>query len=198
MIHIVLDTNIFSANRRRDSGPFRALARLCKGGKVKLHMPYLVKHEFLSQQKQQAHKLINEAWSAAGQLTGITSDPTIHKFANNTKAGAEGLKERAVVDVEMQVVAGHGRLLACELLGIGEVPTFQPRSLTRGPGPRLHDRRQPADRKPTWDDRLLAQQFKDLSLRRPRFQCRGDRLRDGEIDCGSKRSNRQGRRRRIR
>ena len=96
MIHIVLDTNIFSANRRRDSGPFRALVRLCKSGKVKLHMPYIVKHEFLSQQKQQTQKLMNETWSAASQLTGITSDPTIHKFANNTKTDAENLKDKAV------------------------------------------------------------------------------------------------------
>ena len=163
MIHIVLDTNIFSANRRRDSGPFRALARLCKGGKVKLHMPYLVKHEFLSQQKQQAHKLINEAWSAAGQLTGITSDPTIHKFANNTKAGAEGLKERAVVDVEMQVVAGHGRLQACQLLGIREVPTISLEHLTEAQARAFMIADNRLTENATWDDRLLAQQFKNLS-----------------------------------
>ena len=96
MIHVVLDTNIFSGNRRRDSGPFRALTRLCKGGKVKLHLPYIVKHEFLSQQKHQAQKLINEALSAAGQLSGITNDPTIVKFAENTKAAADALREKAV------------------------------------------------------------------------------------------------------
>jgi hypothetical protein len=48
MIHLVLDTNIYTADRRRDSGPLRARMRLCKGGMVKLHVPYVVTNEFLS------------------------------------------------------------------------------------------------------------------------------------------------------
>jgi hypothetical protein len=37
MVHVVLDTNIFSSNRRRDSGPFHALVRLCNGSKVSIN-----------------------------------------------------------------------------------------------------------------------------------------------------------------
>jgi rRNA-processing protein FCF1 len=67
MIHVVLDTNIFYSNRRRDSGPFHALVRLCNGSKVTLHVPYVVKHEFLSQQKELARKHFEDIRGSASK-----------------------------------------------------------------------------------------------------------------------------------
>lgn len=50
MLHVVLDTSVYRANPRRNSPPFRALTRLAHAGKVQIHLPDLVKREFLSQQ----------------------------------------------------------------------------------------------------------------------------------------------------
>jgi ParB-like nuclease domain len=57
-----------------------------------------------------------------------------------------GFNVPVLVDVELKVIAGHGRLLACGELGWTEVPTLCLDHPDPSPGPRLHDRRQPADR----------------------------------------------------
>jgi len=95
MIHVVLDTNVFSSDRRRNSGAFRAFARLCKGGKVKLHIPFVVNHEFLSQQKQEVRKLLKDLHSIANELGTMTPDDEISGFAEGTKKRAEHLREDA-------------------------------------------------------------------------------------------------------
>ena len=75
-----------------------------------------------------------------------------------------GFNVPVLVDAELNVIAGHGRLAACSKLGIAEVPTV------------CLDHLSPAQRRAfmitdnrltelaEWDDRLLAQQLKDLSL----------------------------------
>src|ERR1700736_3186449 len=69
-----------------------------------------------------------------------------------------------LIDRDGKVIAGHGRLLACRELGIAEVPTLRLDHLT----PAQVDAFMIADNRLTeigsWDDRLLAQQLKDLSL----------------------------------
>jgi rRNA-processing protein FCF1 len=77
MTHLLLDTNAFTADRRREAGPFRALVRLCKGQKVKLHVPYVVKNEFVSQQKQEGRKLLKELRNLAHELHSVTLDEEI-------------------------------------------------------------------------------------------------------------------------
>ncbi len=88
MIHVVLDTNIFSSDRRRNSGAFRAFARLCKGGKVKLHVPFVVRNEFLSQQKQEVRKLLKDFRRIAHELSTITLHDEISGFPG--RYGEEG------------------------------------------------------------------------------------------------------------
>src|SRR5207248_5521939 len=67
-------------------------------------------------------------------------------------------------DAELNVIAGHGRLAACSKLGIAEVPTVCLDHLS----PAQRRAFMIADNRLTelaeWDDRLLAQQLKDLSL----------------------------------
>jgi DNA modification methylase len=69
-----------------------------------------------------------------------------------------------LVDRDGNVIVGHGRLLACREIGITEVPTICLDHLT----PAQTRAFMIADNRLTeiasWDDRLLAQQLKDLSL----------------------------------
>jgi DNA modification methylase len=69
-----------------------------------------------------------------------------------------------LVDAELNVIAGHGRLLACCELGWSEVPTLCLDHLTpaQARAYRIADNR--LTEIATWDDRLLAEQLKDLSL----------------------------------
>jgi hypothetical protein len=55
-----------------------------------------------------------------------------------------GFNVPILIDHDGKVVAGHGRLLACRLLGMTEGADTVPRSPDGGPGARLHDRRQSA------------------------------------------------------
>ena len=69
-----------------------------------------------------------------------------------------------LIDRDGNLIAGHGRLLACRELGIDEVPTLCLEHLTsaQARGFRIADNK--LTENATWDDRLLAEQLRDLSL----------------------------------
>jgi len=86
----------------------------------------------------------------------------IRQIAESIKAF--GFNVPILIDRDGNVIAGHGRLLAARELGMTEVPTLCLDHLTRAQARVFMI----ADNKLTdnsaWDDRLLAQQLKDLSL----------------------------------
>jgi DNA modification methylase len=93
-----------------------------------------------------------------------------------------GFNVPILVDRNLNVIAGHGRLTACPELGITEVPTLcldhlspaQARAFT------IADNR--LTEIATWDDRLLAQQLQDLSLLGLDFSLEVTGFEMGEID----------------
>lgn len=48
MLDLVFDTSILRSDPRRSKADFLALVRLAKSGKIKLHIPYFVKQEFVT------------------------------------------------------------------------------------------------------------------------------------------------------
>ena len=95
---------------------------------------------------------------------------------------AFGFNVPVLVDANSQVTAGHGRLKACELLGITQVPVIRLEHLSE------HQRRafMIADNRLTensaWDDRLLAEQLKALSVLELDFSIDVTGFEMGEID----------------
>ena len=89
-----------------------------------------------------------------------------------------GFTVPALVDGTGNVIAGHGRILACRELGWPEIPTIplDPLSEAKRRALMIADNRLAENA--SWDERLLGEQLRDLS-RRSRFQPRGDRFRDG-------------------
>ena len=89
------------------------------------------------------------------------SEKQLRKLANSIETF--GFNVPVLVDADLHVIAGHGRLAACSKLGIAEVPTICLDHLS----PAQRRAFMIADNRLTenaaWDDRLLAQQFKDLS-----------------------------------
>jgi ParB-like chromosome segregation protein Spo0J len=69
-----------------------------------------------------------------------------------------------LVDADLNMITGHGRLLAGRQLGIAEVPTVPVDHLTLDQirAFRIADNR--LTENATWDDRLLGEQLRDLSL----------------------------------
>jgi hypothetical protein len=75
MLHIVLDTSTFRTNPRRTSPAFRTLSALARGGKIKIHVPHVIKREFLSQQYEQIGAAL-QGLKKQGKALGLTTaDP---------------------------------------------------------------------------------------------------------------------------
>jgi DNA modification methylase len=91
----------------------------------------------------------------------LHSDKQVRQIARSIEAF--GFNVPVLVDANSQVMAGHGRLRACEILGISQVPVIRLEHLSE------HQRRAflIADNRLTenaeWDDRLLGEQLKILS-----------------------------------
>jgi ParB-like chromosome segregation protein Spo0J len=104
-------------------------------------------------------------------LDGLRPDPAnprchskkqVRQIAESIKAF--GFNVPILIDRDGNVVAGHGRLAACRELGMTQVPTLCLDHLTPAQlrAFRIADNR--LTEIATWDDRLLAEQLKDLSL----------------------------------
>jgi len=75
-----------------------------------------------------------------------------------------GFNVPVLIDRDGNVIAGHGRLLAAEQLGWSEVPTLCLDHLTAAQARAFRIADNKLTENAEWDDRLLAQQLKDLSL----------------------------------
>jgi hypothetical protein len=83
---------------------------------------------------------------------------------------------------DLNVVAGHGRLLACRELGWTEVPTLRLDHLTAAQARAFMIADNRLTEIAAWDDRLLAQQLKDLCLLGLDFSIEVTGFEIGEID----------------
>jgi DNA modification methylase len=110
----------------------------------------------------------------------LHSKKQIRQIANSI--AAFGFNVPILIDREGKVRAGHGRLLACGELGITEVPTLCLDHLSPGQARAFMI----ADNRLTeigaWDERLLAQQLKDLSLLSLDFNIEVTGFETAEID----------------
>ena len=95
---------------------------------------------------------------------------------------AFGFNVPILIDRDNNVIAGHGRLLACGELGITEVPTLCLDHLTPAQARAFMIADNRLTEIGTWDDRLLAQQFKELSLLGLDFNIEVTGFEMGEID----------------
>jgi DNA modification methylase len=88
----------------------------------------------------------------------------------------------ALVDARGNIIAGHGRIAAAELLGWTEVPTISLHHLTESQAKAfmLADNR--LTENSTWDDRLVAEHLKELSLAELDFNLEVTGFNMAEID----------------
>jgi DNA modification methylase len=93
-----------------------------------------------------------------------------------------GFVAPVLIDRAGNVIAGHGRLLACPGLGITEVPTLCLDHLSRAQVRAFMIADNRLTEIAVWDDRLLAQHLKDLSMQGLDFNIEVTGFEMGEID----------------
>jgi DNA modification methylase len=93
-----------------------------------------------------------------------------------------GFTVPALVDRQGNVIAGHGRILACRELGWTEIPTIPIDGLSDARRRALMIADNRLAENAAWNDRLLAEQLKDLSLAELDFSLEVIGFEMGEID----------------
>src|SRR3989442_1153815 len=76
---------------------------------------------------------------------------------------AFGFNVPVLIDPEGRVIAGRGRILACQELGWREVPTIRLEHLTEAQAQAFMIADNRLTENAEWDNRLLGQQLKDLA-----------------------------------
>jgi DNA modification methylase len=95
---------------------------------------------------------------------------------------AFGFNVPILVNRDLQVVAGHGRLLACRELGWTEVPTISLDHLSEAQAKAFLIADNRLTEIAAWDDRLLAEQLQELSVLDLDFRLEATGFHMGEID----------------
>lgn len=94
MLQVIIDTSIYRKDPKRDKVGFRALGRLCRGQKVKLYVPEVVKREFVSQQRTAIEEEVQTILSAAKCISRRTKENKLLEFALKTIALADTVAPR--------------------------------------------------------------------------------------------------------
>src|SRR6266446_1339551 len=121
-----------------------------------------------------------------GELKPDPANPRLHskkqirQIASSIEAF--GFNVPILIDRDDKLIAGHGRLLAARELGWSEVPTLCLDHLTPAQARAFAIADNRLTEIATWDDRLLAQQLKDLSLLGLDFSLEVTGFEMGEID----------------
>ena len=104
MQDVVLDTSIFSGNPRRDSAPFRALVRLAQAGMVQIHVPEVVKGEFIGQLREKIEEPLKEMIAALKPLRHTNNGDEFGTFASDTikAAKAKVAQAKAACEAEFE------------------------------------------------------------------------------------------------
>lgn len=132
------------------------------------------------------HPPLNLAYRPLSELRPDPRNPRTHTAKQIRQIArsieAFGFNVPILLDEQNQVVAGHGRLLAARHLGWQEVPTIALEHLNSDQVKAFRV----ADNRLTeiseWDDRLLAEQLKELSLAELDFNLEAIGFEMGEID----------------
>src|SRR6202040_4244734 len=93
-----------------------------------------------------------------------------------------GFNVPVLLDAKMKGMAGHGRVLACQLLGWSQVPTISLAHLSEAQARAFMIADNRLTENAVWDDRLLAEQLKELSTLKLDFNVEATGFEMGEID----------------
>ena len=122
-------------------------------------------------------------------IAGLKLDPANPRFHSRRQVRqiarsieAFGFNVPVLIDAQSKVIAGHGRILACQVLGWTEVPTISLDHLSEAQACAFMIADNRLTENSVWDDRLLAEQFRALSVLDLDFSLEATGFDMGEID----------------
>jgi hypothetical protein len=110
----------------------------------------------------------------------LHSRKQVRQIANSI--ASFGFNAPLLIDAEQSVIAGHGRVLAAKALGWTEVPVVAIENLDAAQRRAFAIADNRLTENSTWDDRLLAEQLKRLSILDLSFDLEATGFEMGEID----------------
>jgi len=110
----------------------------------------------------------------------VHSEKQIRQIANSIQAFDFNVP--ILIDAELRVIAGHGRLEACKLLGIETVPMIMLENLTPAPARAFMIADNRLTEIASWDEKLLGEHFKALAEVELDFTLEAIGFEMGEID----------------
>ena len=110
----------------------------------------------------------------------LHSRKQLRQIANSIKSF--GFNVPVLIDAEKSVIAGHGRILAAKALGWTEVPVIAIEHLDAAQRRAFAIADNRLTENSTWDDRLLAEQLRELSILDLSFDLEATGFDMGEID----------------
>jgi hypothetical protein len=92
-LHVLIDSNIYRGDRKRNKPAFRAILRLAKAGKLRLHVPFFVKAEVLSQLQDDVKSEIHKIRNAAHAILSLTGESNLKGQAAQLVQTAAAMKQ---------------------------------------------------------------------------------------------------------
>jgi hypothetical protein len=121
-----------------------------------------------------------------GTLTLDPKNPRLHSHRQIRQIAhsieAFGFNVPILVDGQLKVIAGHGRVFACRHLGWTEIPTICLDHLSEAQKQAFMIAENRLTETSVWDERLLAGMFKELSVLDLDFSLEATGFEMGEID----------------
>jgi DNA modification methylase len=142
--------------------------------------------EQCSKNPEQAGSRVQVTYRPVSELKLDPRNPRLHsprqvrQIARSIQAF--GFNVPVLVDTKDQVIAGHGRILACQLLGWTEVPTICLDHLSEAQAKAFTIADNRLNENSVWDEHLLAEQLKELSELELDFNLETTGFEMGEID----------------
>jgi DNA modification methylase len=138
------------------------------------------------QRANRAERRVAVVYRSIAELKLDPKNPRLHSPKQVSQIArsieAFGFNVPVLVDADNKVIAGHGRIMACQLVGQTEVPTICLEHLSEAQARAFMIADNRLTENSVWDDRLLATQLKELSVLNLEFSLEATGFTMGEID----------------
>jgi hypothetical protein len=91
MIYVLLDTSIYRSDPPRRRAAFQTLTALCEAGEITLHVPSIVKREFVSHFANKAEALLAETLARVKKLRKAGASDDTRQTVSTAVTALEGV-----------------------------------------------------------------------------------------------------------
>ena len=100
MIHIAIDTSSIENNKSVNDANYKALQRLVNSNEITIHIPYIVKKEIESQEKEYYLTKYKQLQKSLRQFNRVQKPPELYKKFNEIKNEVDQIEDTILSDAE--------------------------------------------------------------------------------------------------